>query len=80
MSRLGFLTARVWLDADGQHLWLAHDCVDGRTTTMLPTQWREGPDGYVAPSIACRACGLHYTGRIDSIDSVSWDDRLRGVS
>lgn len=52
-------TGRAWMDADGYHVWFAHDCVDGRSVVMLPypkwrAEWRQ-----VKPSVDCSACGLH---------------------
>lgn len=52
-------TGRAWLDEDGYHVWFAHDCVNGRSVTMLPyprwaAEWRR-----VMPSIDCGDCGLH---------------------
>lgn len=53
--------ARVWLDEDGEHVWFAHDCTEGRIKTMLPhPQWQADPaTGDVRPSIDCRTCGTH---------------------
>lgn len=51
----------AWLDADGYHVWTAHDCAAGREETMLPwPQWSAQPDGTVWPSVMCDACGAHY--------------------
>lgn len=59
MSRLGFLTANAWPDGDGKHVWVAHDCVNGRDISMLPyPQWRIG-DGKVEPSFSHDVCGIH---------------------
>lgn len=61
MSQLAFLTERSWVDEDGYHIWIEHDCTDGREATMLPwPTWQAGADGRVLPSIDCRACGAHY--------------------
>lgn len=60
MSRLGFLTADVALDEDGIHVWLHHDCVGGRESTMLPFPTWRVMEGRVEPSINCLKCGLHY--------------------
>lgn len=57
---LGFLTARAWLDADGRHVWLRHDCTHVREQTMLPwPTWRADGFGRVVPSVSCDFCGLH---------------------
>jgi len=64
-GRLAFLSERTWLDRDGQHVWSAHDCADGRETTMLPwPTWYVRDDGSVWPSISCDRCGAHYLSRI----------------
>lgn len=62
---MNFLTARVWLDEDGQHIWSEHDCTEGKVTTQLPTIWKADANGKVAPSIHCRKCGLHYMAEIE---------------
>ena len=55
-----WLNGRCWVDDDGRHVWFAHDCAEGRVATMLPwPTWQVLADGRVAPSIDCRACGLH---------------------
>lgn len=60
--------ARAWVDPDGYHIWLAHDCVSARTITILPWPvWHavatKNQDGHVVggvePSVDCVACGLH---------------------
>lgn len=51
--------ARVWMDEDGEHVWFAHDCIEGRDRTMLPhPTWRRAGDK-VQPSIDCGKCGVH---------------------
>jgi len=60
----GFLTAKTWLDDDGRHVWLSHDCKDGQETTMLPYPRWKAVDGKVQPSIMCNDCGLHYFATI----------------
>lgn len=68
-SRLGFLTLRCWLDADGRHIWQRHDCVDGPSESMLPDTWRVIGTNYpkdVHPSIICTACGLHAFGTVET--------------
>lgn len=60
MSVIGFLTAAAWLDMDGYHVWQAHDCVGGRSRSMLPwPTWIKTQNGSVWPSVTCHACGLH---------------------
>lgn len=61
MSRLGFLMVNAWPDPDGVHVWMAHDCVNGRDISMLPNPpWSPNADGDgVTPSIDCTACGTH---------------------
>ncbi len=62
MSDVGFLTARVWLDDDGEHIWLLHECIDGEQITMLPhPPWRAVGER-VEPSISCDKCNLHMFG------------------
>lgn len=51
---------RAWLDADGRHVWVAHNCPDERVETMLPTIWKADALGNVTPSFHCTRCGLHY--------------------
>lgn len=63
---LGFLTARTWLDEDGIHVWLAHDCDSGRVTTMLPWPVWSANGNDVAPSIHCRICELHYIAKLEA--------------
>lgn len=69
MSRLGFLTARAWLDNDGRHVWIAHDCTEGRVTTMLPWPNWHSTGLHVEPSIVCEACGLHVVARLEEPDT-----------
>jgi len=60
-------TAVTWLDADGAHVWVAHDCTEGRDASMLPwPTWQADREGYVQPSIFCRECGLHTFMRVDA--------------
>ena len=66
MSNIGFLTARCWLDEDGQHVWLRHKCLDGVTETMLPRPTWRAADGRVEPSISCDACDLHVMAVLES--------------
>lgn len=59
-----FLSARAWVDEDGKHAIVAHDCRDGRDVHILrwPT-WQvvEGSvyPQEVSPSFDCAECGLH---------------------
>lgn len=62
---LGFLTAKTWLDADGEHVWLRHKCVNGIDYSMLPYPTWRAVSGKVQPSIHCKACGLHYFAEIE---------------
>lgn len=64
MSRVGFLWARCWLDADGRHVWLYHRCADGEQVTMLPWPTWQAVGEDVQPSIACGACELHFFAKI----------------
>lgn len=59
-SRLSWLTARAWLDEDGEHVWLRHECSNGWDESMLPhPTWQASEDGRtVEPSIDC-GCGMH---------------------
>lgn len=56
-----FLTAKAWLDADGEHVWFKHECLEGFDTSMLPhPQWHANKEGTkVEPSVDCRKCGCH---------------------
>lgn len=55
--------ARVWLDDDGKHVWLRHDCDrGGPQDTMLPWPKWQAVSGKVEPSIVCSDCGLHLVG------------------
>jgi hypothetical protein len=63
---LAFLTARAWLDEDGRHVWLEHDCGDERARTMLPSTWQADAEGHVSPSIDCRACGAHFFAQVEA--------------
>ncbi len=65
-NRLAFLTASAWIDVDGRHVWLSHDCADGRSTSMLPTTWKANESGRVEPSIDCRDCGAHFFAQIEA--------------
>jgi hypothetical protein len=63
MADLGFLTARAWLDEDGQHIWLAHDHKGYRDRSMLLYPDWQAVDGKVEPSVVCD-CGLHVVGLV----------------
>jgi hypothetical protein len=59
-GRLGFLNTDTWLDADGYHIWCAHDCLGERVVTMLPwPTWQANERGHIRPSFACDRCGTH---------------------
>lgn len=65
-----FMHADVWLDEDGTHVWLAHDCAGARVVTMLPyPNWRV-VGGKVEPSICCGLCGLHTFGLLGAVSHV----------
>lgn len=52
----------VWLDVDEKHVVFSHKCRGAIRTTQLPhPAWTMDPDGCVAPSIRCTACGFHDT-------------------
>lgn len=56
-----FIDAHAWLDEDGQHVWLRHQCKPKPrvNTTMLPwPDWQTVGD-HVEPSIICMECDLH---------------------
>lgn len=61
MSVRRLIEARCWLDADGIHIWLGHECTTGeRPNIMLPwPTWHATQDGRVEPSIVCQDCDLH---------------------
>jgi hypothetical protein len=56
-----FLTGNGWPDPDGEHVWIAHDCIDRRDASKMPNyNWRLSADGKtVVPSFSCSACGFH---------------------
>lgn len=62
-----WVTARAWLDDDGYHIWMAHDCFRGREAFMLPyPTWKMNEDGKTAsPSFHCTLCNCHTTGTIE---------------
>lgn len=54
-----FLTGNAWLDEDGEHVWIAHDCVDHREIHKATNlHWRAVGD-HVEPSYQCVLCGFH---------------------
>ena len=59
VTRVGWLTARAWLDTDGEHVWIRHDCTSGVVDVMLPHPTWRAANGRVEPSVHCRDCGLH---------------------
>lgn len=54
-----WLNSRAWLDADGQHVTIAHDCTDSREVHLLPWPTWQVVDGSVSPSFSCDKCGVH---------------------
>lgn len=54
-----FMTARAWLDDDGEHVHLAHDCLTERVRGMQPWPTWRANGAMVEPSVSCTACGLH---------------------
>jgi hypothetical protein len=54
-----FLSARGWVDEDGRHVWVAHDCVGGRERTMLPYPTWKADGTRISPSVICGDCGMH---------------------
>lgn len=70
-----WMTCQAWLDGDGIHVWMAHDCSpDGtpqRVVDMLPWPvWHSNGAG-VEPSFSCDNCGVHTIVRLGVPD----DDR-----
>ena len=65
-GRLAFLTARAWLDEDGDHVWTSHDCNGAEVVTMLPWPTWHAKDGRVHPSVSCDTCGAHYMATIET--------------
>lgn len=60
-----FLSARAWMDEDGQHVVIAHDCVAHRVAHILPWPTWQAVEGSVDPSYDCGTCGLHSRTSID---------------
>lgn len=59
-GRLGFLSADAWLDEDGYHVWVAHDCKGERLITMLPWPvWQANDAREITPSFSCKRCATH---------------------
>lgn len=54
-----FHSARAWLDRDGIHVVMAHDCTDVRKVHTLRWPTWQALDGAVSPSFSCDDCGLH---------------------
>lgn len=54
-----FITARAWLDDDGQHVVAAHDCTAERIVHLLPWPTWQVVGQDVTPSYSCGACGIH---------------------
>lgn len=72
-----FMHADVWLDEDGYHVWLAHDCVAERVVTMLPYPNWHVVAAQVEPSVSCEACGLHTVGLLNAVSHVDPTGRER---
>lgn len=53
------LSARAWLDEDGAHVVLAHDCTSTRKVHILRWPTWQAVFGEVNPSYSCDDCGLH---------------------
>ena len=62
-----FRSVRAWVDEDGQHAVVAHDCKSTREVHPLrwPT-WQVVGDE-VKPSFSCGTCGLHAFVLIDAV-------------
>lgn len=63
-----WLSVDAWLDEDGEHVWIAHDCIGKRDVSMLPwPTWQAPRDahGSVLPSFDCGECGVHLFARIN---------------
>lgn len=58
-----------WMDEDGVHVWVRHECLDGVEEFMLPNPpWRSiGLSPAVEPSFSCTACGDHEFLWLDSV-------------
>lgn len=65
MSATSFLRDRAWLDADGRHVWLEHECTNSVERTMLPNPPWHAVGDRVEPSIDCRCCGAHYFAQLN---------------
>lgn len=79
MGTTAFLTERSWVDDDGYHCWTAHDCTDGRVTTMLPyPRWHRVGD-QIEPSISCDACGAHYWGKLTRTEDDFRSNAAHGI-
>lgn len=66
-----WLSTRAWMDEDGQHVIVAHDCREKRIVHILPwPTWQAcGVHGdEVLPSYSCDGCGIHDHLTID------WDE------
>lgn len=53
------LSYAAWLDDDGEHVWLSHECAEGFVTFMLPNTWRVVGKDKIEPSFTCDDCGAH---------------------
>jgi hypothetical protein len=54
-----FLSTRAWVDRDGVHAVLAHDCRETREVHVLRWPTWQVVDNAVSPSYSCDGCGLH---------------------
>lgn len=54
-----WLSARAWVDEDGRHVVVAHDCAtERRVHTMRWPTW-QAVNSQVDPSYDCGDCGFH---------------------
>jgi hypothetical protein len=59
-----WLSVRSWLDEDGYHVVMAHDCRETREVHVLPWPTWQAHDGQVTPSFSCDGCGVHTLAQI----------------
>lgn len=70
-----WMNVHAWLDEDSRHVWVGHDCTDGRLVTMLPWPlWQVADAGRVEPSFVCSGCGVHTFAQIDRAPSGTEED------
>jgi hypothetical protein len=53
------LSVDAWLDDDGQHVVIAHDCVATREVHILPWPTWQANGSDITPSYSCDDCGVH---------------------